>query len=210
MNNQPHLIKDFCMRIEQDAGKEISSILEKAEYTAKARAAQILKEAEEQKNLILQKASEEAKNARRLVLSDLNLELKKVSLRIKNEIIEEALSMLKQKIEQFRFSPDYPAFLANLALEGIKAIANNDIIITPGELDKDFLTEDLINDIRKRANLILRDDIKISIDRDSLKNKSGLRLSTKDRRLFYDNTLESRIERMNDELRLIISRKIFG
>lgn len=210
MSDQPQSIKDFCTRIEQDAEKEIADIIERAEYTSKGRITQILKDAEEQKEAILRKGAEEAKSARRLVLSDLNLELKKVGLRIKGEIIEEALSMLKQKIEQFRSSPDYPSFLVGLALEGIKAIAHNDVIITPGERERDFLTEDLIADIRKRASLILRNDVNISIDHNSLKNKSGLRLSTKDGRLFYDNTLESRIERMSDELRLIISRKIFG
>jgi vacuolar-type H+-ATPase subunit E/Vma4 len=210
MSDQPQSIKDFCTRIEEDAEKEIAGILERAEYTAKGRTAQILQDTEEKKKAILEKGAEEAKTARRLVLSDLNLELKKVGLRIKGEIVEETLSLLRRKIEQFRSSSDYPAFLANLALEGIKALGQNEIVITSGDLDGNLLTQDVLDDIRKRGKTLLREDIRISVSSETLKNSSGLRLSTKDGRLFYDNTLESRIERMSDDLRLIISRKIFG
>lgn len=210
MNDQPQSIKDFCTRIEEDSKKEIAAILERAEYTAQARVSQILKDAEEQKQAILEKGAEEAKTVRRLVLSDLNLELKKVGLRIKGEIIEEALGVLRQRLLQWTSSQEYKGFLEKLALEGIEALGQNKVVIKLAEIDKDLFTQEMLEDIRKSAKTILKEEISITIDNLTLKNNRGLIVSTIDGRLLYDNTIESRIERMSDDLRLIISRKIFG
>jgi vacuolar-type H+-ATPase subunit E/Vma4 len=210
MSDQPQSIKDFCERIDEDAEKEITSILERAEYTAKARTKQILDDAEEKKKTILDKGAEEAKSARRLVLSDLNLELKKVGLRIKGEIVEDAMSMLRQRLSELRSSPEYIDFLTWLSFEGITILGLKEVVLKPGEFDKSFFTESLLDGVRKRLSESSGNDVRISITGEALKGSSGLIIASKDGRLLYDNTIESRIGRMSDELHLIISRKIFG
>ena len=210
MSDQPQSIKDFCTRIEEDAAKEIAGILDRAEYTAKARAAQFLQEAQDQKEAILGKAAEDAKTARRLVLSDLNLELKKVGLRIKGEIVEETMSLLRQRLAELRSSQEYVDFLIGLAIEGINVLGVPEIVLHLGEKDASLFTQDLVDAVQKRAKELSGKDTRVSIARETIKGSSGLRVESKDGRLLYDNTIESRIERLGDNLRLLISRKIFG
>ncbi len=210
MNEQAVSIQDFCSKINEDSEKEISSIIERAEYTAKARSEQILKEAEEKRKAILQKAGEESEAARKIILSDLNLELKKVGLRIRGGIIEDAIVVLRDRLSQYLSSSEYTEYFAELALEGIAALGEDEVILRPGDSDKDLLTEKLLKNIRSRAKELLGREIDISGDENTLKNQAGLHVVARGGSMLFDNTIESRINRMGDDLRLLITRKIFG
>ena len=210
MNEQPESIQDFCSKIDEDSEKEISGIIERAEYTAKARAGQILKEAEEKRKAILQKASEESEASRRIILSDLNLELRKVGLRIRGDIVEDAIAALRDRLSQYRSSSEYAEFFAELALEGIAVLGEDEVVLKPGDSDKDLLTEKLLKNIRSRARELLGKEIRISVDENTLKNQAGLHVVARGGSMLFDNTIESRINRMGDDLRLLIVREIFG
>ncbi len=210
MREQSESIKDFCSRIEQDSGKEVSSILERADYTAKARAERILEDAEEKRKAILDQAADESESARRVILSDLNLELKKVGLRVRGDIIEEAMAMLKRKLEEYRSSSEYAEFVTKLALEGIAVLGEGEVVLKPGDIDREIFTGKLLDKIRSRAKELLGGEISITLGKDTIKGQAGLHVVSKAGNVLFDNTIDSRLDRMGDDLRLLTARNIFG
>ena len=210
MEKGPDSINEFCSTINEDSENEITTIIERAEYTARTRAESIIKAAEEKSTSILEKAASDSDAASRLILSDLNLELRKVALRARGEIIEEAVEKLKTKLSEYRSSPEYGGFLVTLAIEGIAVLGETDVVLKVGESDRKIVTDKLLREIRARAKETLGTDIDISLDEKTLKGHSGLHIVSRAGNVLFDNTIESRLDRMADELRLLISRKIFG
>lgn len=159
---------------------------------------------------MFEKAEEESVTVRRIILSDLNLELKKISLRIRGEIIEDAMTMLREKISGYSSSPDYPNFLMKLALEGIGVLDASEVVLKAGDTDKDILTEKLLMQIRSRAKEHFGREIDITLDKETIKGQAGLRIISGAGNMLFDNTIEARLHRMGDDLRLLIARNIFG
>ncbi len=210
MEKGPDSINEFCSTINEDSENEITTIIERAEYTARTRAESIIKAAEEKSTSILEKAASDSDAASRLILSDLNLELRKVALRARGEIIEEAVEKLKTKLTEYRSTTEYGGFLITFAIEGIAVLGETDVVLKVGESDRKIVTDKLLREIRARAKETLGTDIDISLDEKTLKGHSGLHIVSRAGNVLFDNTIESRLDRMADELRLLISRKIFG
>jgi vacuolar-type H+-ATPase subunit E/Vma4 len=210
MSEQPESVQSFCTRIEEDCEKEVAEILERAEFTARGRAEGIVKDADARRKTILEQAKEDAEAARKLVLSDLALELRKVEIRMRGEIVEEAMDMLKQRLSEFRSSPGYPVFLIDLALEGIGVLAENEVTLRPGELDREFFNEKLVLEVKKRASDLLGEEISVSIDTKPISGQAGLHVVSATGTVIFDNTIESVLDRRGDDLRLMIARNIFG
>lgn len=210
MEKGPDSIDEFCSRINEDSENEITTIIERAEYTARARAESIIKAAEEKSTSILEKAACDSDAASRLILSDLNLELRKVALRARGEIIEATMEKLKTKLAEYRSSPEYGEFLVTLAIEGMAVLGETEVVLKLGDADRRIVTDKLLREIRARAKETLGTDIDISLDEKTFKGRSGLHVVSRAGNVLFDNTTESRLDRMADELRLLISRKIFG
>ena len=97
-----------------------------------------------------------------------------------------------------------------LALEGIAVLGESEVVLKPGDIDKEMFTGKLVDKIRSRAKELLGEEINIILGKDTIKGQAGLYVVSKAGNVLFDNTVESRLERMGDDVRLLIARNIFG
>lgn len=201
--------KVLCDKILSDAKKEAEDIIKEAENKAAQKREQAAKEAESTFNDIVKKAEEDAGHISKRILAGVNLEAKQLTLRGREQLISFIFDKAKERIEKMRGSEDYRYFLKNLALEGIPVLSAQNILLYVKKEDRGIITEDFLKDIS--AEIEEKQGLKVSmvLSETSIK-ETGVTLESSDGSVVFNNTVEERIKRFRDELRIIIVREVFG
>jgi vacuolar-type H+-ATPase subunit E/Vma4 len=192
----------FCRAIFDEGRQEAEKILTKAKAEAERTIAEARERAEKdfQKEIIAQKSGAHAE-AKRLV-DAAELKARKRIIEFREQTIHEILGALEQRLKDFLHQPSYSDFLLPAIKEGIDTLGGREFTVELGEEDLTSVKPN-IRALEKERGL------KIEL-RASPSMEGCLRIYTGDQRLLYDNSLFSRLQRSDDEIRREIWRKIFG
>lgn len=198
----------FCEKIIKDVEEGKESIIDRAQKSAELKIVSDRTEVAKIKEKILKDAREKAELIKKKIFSSLNLEKKKITLKTRKEIIEKVLEETRLKFEEFRNTSDYRNFLKNLVVEGVLGLGENEVVVAIGKQDLHFLQENTLKEITKHFAGIGK-SIKIEVSkRDNM--GQGVIVEAKSGRSLFDNTISSRIRRLENELRVIIRDVLFG
>jgi len=200
----------LCRKIEEDARREVESIISRAEKSAAELRARYSSDAGKVRDEILERARAKADAVRRRTLSGVNLETKRMSLQAREEIIGEVLSMVMDKLEGLRKEDRYRDILKGLLLEAFEALGERETVAIFDEADRDLVDEGFISEVRSHLNELYGDDVSLEVSREFHRSGGGLILRSKDGRVSFDNTFDARLRRMRDSLRLAIVKEVFG
>jgi vacuolar-type H+-ATPase subunit E/Vma4 len=195
-------IELFCRAVSQAGHTEAEQILATARAESEKIVAEVRNQAEREfQEKILAQRGLAAAEAKRLV-DAAELEGRKRILKFREQVTQEILEVLEARLEVLTDWPAYPDFLASTIREGIASLPGKAFLV---ELAKVHL--DLVKDqIRLLAN-----ELAIEIDLVASPSiRAGALIYTRDRRLLYDNTLLTRLNRRENEIRRKIWRTIFG
>ncbi len=175
-----------CQEIFSRAEKEAKQIIERAQAEAEAirqdRLARIRAEAESEATAILYSARLKAKNE---------------VIRAKEKIVEKALQQAEKELESLRSRPDYPQILENLIGEGLTRVSGKVIVhVDPSD-------QKLAEDILRRKGL----DFALHTD---LRTIGGAVIADDEERVRIINTVEERLNRAREKLRMQVSGLLFG
>lgn len=202
-------VDKICRRIEEDGEKEISSIVEKAEQTAADIREKAGKQGEGIAKKILKEAEEKGESARRRLLSSVSLEMKRAKLKAREEVIASIQEKVEDAIRGFRDHKDYPAVLAGLVSEAVRALNKGRFLVYVDPRDIELL--------RKRVfPAVLSELEKEGIKPEGMEAKpleeqtlGGARISVLGGNVIFDNTFEARLYRLRNEVRHIIFDEVF-
>lgn len=191
----------FCQAIIDGGRKEAEKILTNAKVEAERTVAEAHERAEKefQKEIIAQKSRAHAESKRLVEAAE--LKSRKRIIEFREQVIHEILCALEQRLKDFLHQPSYSGFLLPAIKEGIDALGGREFTVELGEEDLRFVKSN-IESLEKERGL------KIEL-RASPSREGCLRIYTGDQRLLYDNSLFSRLQRSQDEIRREIWRKIF-
>jgi V/A-type H+-transporting ATPase subunit E len=147
----------------------------------------------EVENIIVSK-EKQADMTERRILGSAELESRNKSLEIVeesiNEVFKDALKKLKESVK----TEDYKKALRNFLEEGLDAVGSDNLVVFTNKKDSTLL-KDIIKEIAGKRN------VKISLNKETIDSIGGIQLKTPDGSVFYDNTIEARLERLRPLLR---------
>ncbi len=181
-----------------EAEKNSSSILLKAEEKALIEKNKILAEAEKQSNMKYQQVISEAKmNSRRM------------ELEAREEVIEETFQKAEEKLKKIASSksPEYIESLKEIITEAAIEIGGGELVVL---LKKDDVAK-IKDSIKSIANDVTEKiSVKTSLEiGDNINTIGGAIVKTKNGEIEVNNTIESRLSRFKKTMRSEVAKVLF-
>ena len=203
-------VRVFCEQIRKDAQGEIETILGKAELSARRRREEAQNEAETIAKQVRNEAETQARRIEATVMSGVSLEVKKINLRTRGEIVDEVFARVWSRLAALKKSPEYSRFLKELTAQGVIALGVLECTVAPGTEDAELFAEKFLEEAAGLARQRMGVNVKLTWKDDVVIQGSGVRIYSADGAMLFDNTTLARMERLSDELKGIIAAEVFG
>ncbi|MRS02686.1 hypothetical protein EG832_05605 [bacterium] len=198
---------DNIQRLSREIIQQAEADAEKILTEAKAKAEQIRNHAQEviaaDKKRILEQAKNDADRIRGQAIATAQLNARTLILESREKLLVSVFESSMEKIPTVQNYSDYPAIVENMALEAITQLNVKKVI-----LHADKVTNDLLKDsVLKKISTKFDGTIELG---EPLKKGTGIIAETADGHLNYDNTLETRLRRLEGELRSPVYHLLMG
>ncbi len=173
---------------------------------AKEKADAIRKRAHEQaaveRKAILDRAREDAERLRGQSVATAQLKARSLQLTHREQLLDRVFKAVKEKLSDVQKHPDYDQIAATLLREALTELRVNKAEVRADETTQKSLKKSL-NEISKELNA------ELTIG-DVLEEGSGVVVDAADGKLHYDNTLETRLNRLQGTLRSTVYQVLIG
>ncbi|MFQ5940454.1 MAG: V-type ATP synthase subunit E [Nitrososphaerales archaeon] len=145
-------------------------------------------------NKIIDDARKHAENLKRQIVGNSRLSARNRQLVLVEEAVGNAFEKAKAKIDSERSGGKYASMMKKLLEDGLKAVNTKEVVVECNGKDR--------NAVKKiGAELERNNKVKIKVSEETIDVLGGLRIKSKDGSMVYDNTLNSRIERLKPLIR---------
>lgn len=145
-------------------------------------------------NKIIDGAKKQAENLKRQMVGSSRLSVRNKQLVLVEEAIGNAFEKAKAKIDSLRSSEEYTSMMKKLMEDGLKAISTEEVVMECSAKDKNIVKKIV-------SELELNTKVKIRVSEEAIEALGGVKVKSKDGSMVYDNTLDSRIERLKPIIR---------
>ncbi len=189
-------IEDILQALDDECRTECRDIFHRAEQEAKQIMERAQAEAEAIRRARLEKLEAEARSESISMLYSARLRSKNAVIAAKERIAEEALREAEGRLEKLRERADYRAILEGLVKEGLTRVSGKVVVrVDPAD--------------RELADGILR-EMGLDYDlRDDIGTLGGAVVSDAAERVTIINTVEERLNRAREKLRMQVSKVLF-
>jgi len=192
--------------IQDQSEAEAAALLEQAEKEAQRILDEARAEAEKIKADILKKAEIQAEGVRKRILSSVRLEVKRQALRTREAFVLKIFSSVEEKLEAFRKTKGYLSVLKNLVVEGVLALEADVVHVLPGEVERKLLTKKIFSEVEKEIRQRKKKKVKLEFSGRTIPD-AGVILMSSDGRTQFDNRFSTRMERMENAMRLMVVKR---
>jgi len=192
----------LCREISNESRTEAREILEQAERDAAQREKEAQAVAGRIEAEIISRASAQADALKKRILSGLHLEIKNQKIRAREAFLLKLFDLVRQRLEVFRSSGEYPEFIRQSVLEGTLALGMDAVEIVSGDKEKALLGPEMLRTIEAEIRKVSDRPVSLSLSRETL-NEGGVVLMSPDGRVRFDNSLSARMKRVQDPMRLL-------
>ncbi len=203
-------VDKICEQIRGDGAKEVDSILEKARSTAAAIISKAESEAQQVGARILGEATEKGVVAKKRVLSSVSLEVRRIRLKAREEVVSAVMDAVRGDVEKSRKREDYPRVLAALAAEALRVLEGDEFVVYADRRDLALLESavfPLVRELMKKEGRVVK-----GIEGKALAGSTagGVQVGVPGGNVIFDNTVEARMYRYREEIRAIIFEGVFS
>lgn len=203
-------VDKICDKIREDGAKEVDSILEKAKRTAAEIIAKAEAGAQSVGDRIVKEATEKGEVAKKRTLSSVSLEVRRIKLKAREEVIGAVMESVRAAVEGARERDDYARVLAGFVAEALRALEGEEFVVHVDRRDFELLETSvfpLVRDMMKKERRAVK-----RIEGKPLPEATagGVRVGVPGGNVIYDNTFEARMYRFRDDIRAIIFEGVFS
>jgi vacuolar-type H+-ATPase subunit E/Vma4 len=185
---------------------------------AKAEAEQVLVEAQKNADAIRQKAQEKAaagsdeilerarQEADRLhgqAVATTIMKARTLELERREKLLDGVFNSAKSDIPSIQQWTDYPEIALRLLNEAIDQLKTSKVVVHADAKTQATFTKSKLDEISKERNVEI-------VFSKTLEKGTGVVVETSDGHLYYDNTLETRLSRLQNSLRSPVYRILIG
>lgn len=196
-------IKVLSNAVLRDVRGDADQILADARTKADEIRRRAQEQAEAERTQILEKATVETDQIRGQVVATNQLKARTMQLEQREKLLEEVFNTVKQRLPSVLRGSDYEKIAQRLLREAITQLGGSTVIVRADPETLKSLSTRVLEDISKETGMQIRLG-------DPLEKGLGVVAETEDKRRQYDNTLETRLRRMQDSLRSSVYRILMG
>jgi vacuolar-type H+-ATPase subunit E/Vma4 len=196
-------IELLSQAVMREAQSEAEQILSQAKEDALKIMQDAQVQAEAERKAILERASQEEERTRRQAIAAAQIKARTLQLKKREEILDKVFGEARQQLSSLQQWSDYDRTVRNLLSETITHLGTSSALIQADEVTLQYLTAEVLEEISKELN------VKLQV-KGPLNQGTGVVVETEDGRRRFDNTLDTRLDRMQDALRASVYRLLVG
>ena len=196
--------------IEKDALSEEQKIIEDAQTQVAERKKYTEKKIESMLNDARQKGQEQAQEIKRKAISDVELEIKRRSLRARKDIIQEILNRAGKKLYALIDTTEYKEVLIEWIIQAALGLNADSVLINASEKERIFIDESLLSDANEKISALTGQNIKFTPSDAPPLESQGISLSTENGRLAFNNQVKTRMLRKQSDIQKLIHDLLFA
>jgi vacuolar-type H+-ATPase subunit E/Vma4 len=200
MNTEAQDIELLARAIMAEARDESDQLYIEAREKAEAIRKRAQEQAESERKAILARAREDADRLRSQSSATSQLKTRSMELEQREKILNEVFEAVRKQLDGVKQRPEYGAIAAMLAREALTQLK-----VTEAEIRTDGLTQKALNldELSRELNG------KFTFGK-TLEEGTGVVVSAAGGKLHYDNTLETRLSRLQGSLRSSVYKTLTG
>jgi V/A-type H+-transporting ATPase subunit E len=196
-------IKVLSNAVLRDVRGDAEQVLAEARTKADEIRQRAQEQAEAERAQILEGAKVEAERIRGQVVATTQLKARTMELEQREKLLQDVFDTVKKRLPSVLRGSDYEKIAQRLLREAITQLGGSTVIVRADPETMKSLSTRVLEDIAKETGM------KIQLG-DTLEKGLGVIAETEDKRRQYDNTLETRLRRMQDTLRSSVYRILMG
>ena len=203
MKTEAQDIEMLARAILTEAREEADQLKADAQEKANAIRMRAQEQAEAERKAILDRAHEEAERLRSQSVATAQLKARSTRLTHREQLLERVFKAVKEKLTEVRNRADYDEIVAMLLREALTQLRVNKAIVRADEATQKVLKKGALREISKELSGEFKDG-------DVLEEGTGIVVDAADGKLHYDNTLETRLRRLQGTLRSAVYQMLTG
>jgi vacuolar-type H+-ATPase subunit E/Vma4 len=196
-------IEILSRAILKEADVDAEQIREEAQAKADAIRQRAQAEAEKERKEILDQARQEAERLRSQMIASAQLKARTMQLEYREKLLDRVFEAAKQKLPTLQKRSDYNQLAAQLLREAVVQLKADKARIQADEVTRKILSNGTLEQLSKELNA----ELKMG---DVLEEGSGVVVDASDGHLHFDNTLETRLSRLQSSLRSAVYHVLMG
>jgi vacuolar-type H+-ATPase subunit E/Vma4 len=184
----------------RDAAEQIKA---EAQQKAEAIRKRAQERAEQERKAILDQARQEVDRLRGQAVATAQLKARSLELAHREQLLDRVFKTVKEKLPEVQKRSDYDQIAAMLLREALVQLRVNKAQVRADKTTEDFLKKKAVNEISEELN----GQFTVA---DPLEEGIGVVIDAADGKLHYDNTLETRLDRLQSTLRSSVYKALMG
>lgn len=159
---------------------------------------------EGERTKIIESARKQAENLKRQIVGSSRLAARNKELVMIETDVNRAFEEARERLANSGKDSSYQALMAKVVEESIPQVASDEVVVECNKNDADLVKKILADLSKKNSRL------KASVSDRPINALGGIRVRSADGTMSFDNTLDSRIERLKPLIRKNIARMLRG
>lgn len=187
----------------REAQNEAEAVLSRAKEDARKIMEEAQDQADAERKAILKRASQDEERTRRQMIASAQIKARTLQLKKREELLDKVFGEAHQQLSGLQQWSDYDRIVIGLLREALMSLQTDSALIQADKETLQYLTDGVLEKVSKELNVRLQ-------IKGSLSQGTGVIVETDDGRRRFDNTLETRLDRMKDALRAPVYRILVG
>jgi len=203
MNTEAQDIEMLARAILTEARDEAEQIKAEAKEKAEAIRKRAVEQAEQERKAILERAREDAERLRGQAVATAQLKARSLQLTHREQLLDRVFKTVREKLSDIQKRPDYDQIAALLLREALVQLRVNKAEIRADKITRNILEKGELDQISRELNgqfTIVG----------TPEEGTGVIVDAADGKLHYDNTLETRLYRLEGSLRSTVYKVLIG
>ncbi|HEX5940923.1 MAG TPA: V-type ATP synthase subunit E family protein [Anaerolineales bacterium] len=203
MNTEAQDIEMLSRAILTEVRDEAEQIKAEAKEKAEAIRKRAQEQAEQERKAILDRAREDAERLRGQAVATAQLKARSLQLTNREQLLDRVFKTVRERLSDIQKRPDYDEIAALLLREALVQLRVNKAEIRADKTTQKILEKKALQDVSKELNGKFT-------SADTLEEGTGVVVDAADGKLHYDNTLETRLQRLEGTLRASVYKMLIG
>jgi len=185
-------VRENAEQLKAESKEKVDAIRKRAQERAEA-----------ERNAILERARQDAERLRGQAIATAQLKARSLELARREQLLDRVFKAVKEKLPEIQKRPDYDQIAAMLLREALTQLTVKKAEIKADEITQKSLKKGALDEISRELN----GEFAIA---GGLEEGRGVVVDAADGKLHYDNTLETRLNRLQGELRSSVHKMLMG
>ncbi|MDO8753036.1 MAG: V-type ATP synthase subunit E family protein [Anaerolineales bacterium] len=203
MKPEEENIENLSRAILLEAQADAEQIQADAKEKADAVRQQAQLRAESERKEILERAKQDAERIRSQVIATAQMKARTLQLEHREKLLDKVFNAAKEKLSGLQKRPDYDKVVAELLREAVTQLKVDQAEVRVDAVTQKVLKDQTLNELSKELKT------QLSVGK-ALDDGMGIVIDADNGRLHFDNTLETRLNRLQSALRSAVYHVLMG